>query len=367
MTLYYLGKAPLEGGADVDPRRRNLYGTDVISLGDHGAALDVGPLWRNHGNRLLAPVADPGLVDRVMRILRRDPAGVLIIGDHDLALPFLKTDLPFVFDPTDSATLNYLRRCFALAPSAPLKSANSLRLAFQFGLKELKILHRAKCFVTTGPADERFLSRLSPSAPILRIGNGTPLIKEPPLTPKHDGHTIGFHGGMTWEPNRETAKRLSGSIAQRIAQLPGPPIRIRIAGRPMPDQVQTRHGTNGVEIDGFVPDLKNWLSSLTIYVMPMFLGAGIKNKLIEAMAAGLPVLTNRRGAEALCTEGRRAIAIAEGEEKIAIAVRSLLGEPEELQRMRRDARDYAERHFNWAEHQQRFQNMTANLARERPF
>lgn len=354
MKILYLGRAPLEGEADLDPRRRNLYGDDVVTLGEDGADLNVGPLWHRPAGRWRGPVPDQGLVRRVCRALELEPTGILVIGDHSLALPFLRAGCRFIFDPTDSAALYHMRRIPALIIRSPLKALNSLRLGLYYGRAERALLHDAVGFVTTGPADEQFLRRLAPGAKILRIGNGTPFVRELPLTPIHDGRTIGFHGGMTWEPNREAADRLSGSIARFLAQSPGPPVRIRIAGRPMPEAVQARSGTNGVEVSGFVSDLRAWLSSLSLYVMPMALGAGIKNKLIEAMALGLPVLTNGRGAEALCAEGRQALAIAEGDRNFAAAIRSLLARPDELARMRHDARAYALRNFDWSPHRQAF-------------
>jgi glycosyltransferase involved in cell wall biosynthesis len=122
----------------------------------------------------------------------------------------------------------------------------------------------------------------------------------------------------------------------------------------VPAALQARNGIDSVEVCGFVDDIQAWLASLTLYVMPMYLGAGIKNKLIEAMAAGIPVLTNARGAEALPEEGRKAIAIASDDADIARATCALLAQPEELARMRRAGRAYALRHFDWADHRREF-------------
>lgn len=366
VRLYFLHADPILTSFDGDPRRRCLYGDDVVHLVEgHGAnranAVDIGPLWRGKRGWNGFRVAAPGLVERVREALRRDPEAVLVIGEHHLALPFLSADLPFVFDPTDSNALFYRRRILDIARKSPRKAANSLRLALHYAALERRILARTACFVTTGFADEAFLKSLAPSAHVCRIGNGTDLIHEPPVQPADDGRTIGFHGGMTWEPNRETAEHLAGPIAAALAGLPGPQLRIRLAGRPMPATVQACDGINGVEICGFVDDIRDWLASLTLYVMPMYLGAGVKNKLIEAMAAGIPVLTNARGAEALPAQARQAVAIAGSDAEIARATRALLARPEELARMRRDGRAYALRHFDWAHHRQAFHDELRRL------
>ena len=350
--IYFLHADRIMTSFDGDPRRRSLYGDDVIHLveghcTDRSDVVNVGPIWHKKRSWNGFRVAAPGLVSRVRDAVRHDPEAVLVIGHHHLALPFVSADIRWVFDPTDSHGLLYLRRIFDVARKSPLKAANSIRLALHYGALERKILSKTACFVTTGFADERFLRILAPSAHVYRIGNGTDLIHLPPVQPADDGQTIGFHGNMSWEPNRETAEHLAKPIATALASVLSPPLRIRLAGRPMPATVLARDGINGVEVCGFVEDLRGWLASLTLYVMPMYVGAGVKNKLIEAMAAGIPVLTNARGAEALPAEAREAVAIAGNDRDIALATRALLARPEELARLRRDGRAVALRYFDW--------------------
>ena len=367
MKTYFLNSAPLSTQSDKDPRRRNLYGKDVVFLGETSErpfedkrSIDIGPMWNGFSWQGF-PVADPELIERAKRQLSIHPDAVLVIGDHHLALPFCRSSVPFVFDPTDSNALFYKRRIGALARRSPLKAINSVRLAVYFRALERIILKHAACFITTGVADEAYLRTLASEANIFRVGNGTDLIDEPPIVPHGDGLTVGFHGGMTWEPNRYTAARLAGPIAAELAQLGGPSVRIRLAGRPIPENVASQDSVNGVEICGYVDDIRDWLRSLSLYVMPMYLGAGVKNKLIEAMAAGVPVLTNAMGAESLDPKGRRTIAIAEGDASIARTIQKLLASPVELDRMRTEARAYAKKHFNWAESRQSLANELARL------
>lgn len=367
--VYFLDSAPIYTKTDWDPRRRHLYGDDVVYLGTAApdrpteCTVNVGPLWRGRDWQRFA-LADRQLVERVRNVLSQDGRALLVIGEHHLALPFCDSGVPFAFDPIDSKALFYWRRIGPMLLSSPLRALNSLRLALHYRRLERRLLRESACFVTAGPADERYLKRLAPNAEVLRIDNGTEMIRLPPVDAANDGRTIGFHGNMTWQPNVETATRLSGPIAAALSRLPGPPLRIRLAGRPTPAQVQARDGINGVEVDGYVEDIRDWLGTLTLYVMPMYLGAGVKNKLIEAMAAGIPVLTNARGAEALPPEGRAAIAIAEGDAGIARTIRALLDRPEELARMRRAGRAYAERHFDWAQHRRQFHAELIRLRHE---
>lgn len=359
MRLYFLSDSPPLNGIDLDPRRSQLYGEDVVWLrpdkADDGTApagrsVSIGPFW---GKRKLwhqSRVAARDLGARVKAFRHAHPDGVLMVGCHELAIPLISEGVRFAFDPTDSASLYHLRRARVLWRSHPVKAGNSLRLYLHYRSLERTIAGAAAVFVTTGPADEAYLRKLEPSANVLRVGNGTALIDQPAIEPKDDGRTIGFHGGMTWEPNRTTAQRLAGPVATALCRSASPAIRIRIAGRPVPDTLATLNNRSGVEVDGFVEDLQEWMASLSLYVMPMYQGSGVKNKLIEALAAGLPVLTNPLGAEAIPSNERSCLEMAEDDNALIEAIPKLLANPSRLSAMRREGRRYAEQHFRWDDH-----------------
>jgi glycosyltransferase involved in cell wall biosynthesis len=72
-----------------------------------------------------------------------------------------------------------------------------------------------------------------------------------------------------------------------------------------------------VEIAGFVPDLAAEMDRAAVMAAPLRLGSGVRNKVIEAMAAGLPVVTTRIGAEGLAVEHERELLIADDPEEFA--------------------------------------------------
>lgn len=351
MRIYYLDLPP-NRPENLHLRRRFLYGDDVVLLSDAKGegVVDIGPVVQTKAGVLSAAVPCADLGDRVSRFLKQHGDGVLVVGSHRLAIAMIGAGVPFAFDPTDSNALFFRRRISPVLLKSPQKIANSVRLFLNYSRLERRILENSPCFVISGRADEAYLRRLCPEANILRIENGTELIEQPPVTPQDDGRTIGFHGYMPWEPNHTAADVLSGRIAAALSRTPGPPLRIRIGGRDVPDAIRARDGKNGVEMCGYIDDLRAWLASLSLYVMPMVLGGGVKNKLIEAMAAGVPVLTNRLGAESLPPACLGAIAIVKSEKDWAARIRKLLSHPDELSRMRREGRRQAAAHFSWRDH-----------------
>lgn len=366
MKIYYLDKDVPLLPQDLHLRRWHLYGPDIVLLTDRDGehSINVGPLWSASPGGWGQPAPHPDLAVRVASAMKQRGDGILMVGNHLLATALIKAGAKFAFDPTDSASLFYRRRISGALIGSPQKIVNSMRLFTQYRRHEQYILEHTPCFVISGRADEAWLRRLSPAANILRVENGTRLIRQPAVAPAHDGCTIGFHGYMAWEPNHAAADILTGSIARDLAKSPGPTVRIRIAGSDTPRRIQRRDGKNGVEICGFVSDLREWLSSLTLYVMPMVLGAGVKNKLIEALAAGVPVLTNERGAESLPEDCLSAVAIVKDEKDWSSSIRDLLSRPDELSRMRSEGRRSALAQFDWEEHRRKLHDELARLKGE---
>jgi glycosyltransferase involved in cell wall biosynthesis len=96
----------------------------------------------------------------------------------------------------------------------------------------------------------------------------------------------------------------------------------------------------------------------------MLQGSGVKNKLIEAMAAGLTIVTNSLGAEALPEEAKQSIVIADGEENIANAVVHLLNHPQESLELGNKARQVAEKYFRWETLSQKFMTEIEKVAQK---
>jgi glycosyltransferase involved in cell wall biosynthesis len=273
----------------------------------------------------------------------------VIIGDHALALIMIHVlSLPFIFDGIDSNALYFLRRARSLAMRDPLRALNSLAWWHTYRSVEGIIARHAALYVVPARADESSIRAACPNARVLTIPNGTHWIDQPPVEPYQHGQApmIAFHGGMTWEPNRASASYLATKVFPLVRRAI-PQAILRIAGGPVPSGFAALARQPGVEVAGFVPDIRRWLSSCSVYAMPMTQGSGVKNKLIEAMAAGLPVVTNSLGAEALPDSCRKAVVVADGHRKLARAIIELLRDPARCATLRVEARSAAEREFAW--------------------
>jgi glycosyltransferase involved in cell wall biosynthesis len=100
----------------------------------------------------------------------------------------------------------------------------------------------------------------------------------------------------------------------------------------------------------------------TVAAAPLLYGAGIQNKVLEAMACGTPVVATSQATAALAAEPGRDLLVAEGAPALARALLSLLDSPEERERMGRAGRAFVEEHHSWPGAAARFEALYAGEA-----
>jgi glycosyltransferase involved in cell wall biosynthesis len=160
--------------------------------------------------------------------------------------------------------------------------------------------------------------------------------------------TIVFTGGMDYPPNADAARYLIEEILPVVRHsVPG--AQLLIVGR-NPDPALVGAGRQpGVTVTGFVDDVRPYLERATVFAAPLRFGAGIQNKLLQAMAMEIPGVASPLAADGLRTEeGQRppVLVAAERQPFAEMIVQQL--------RRRRDrpepdaaARQYVQDHFVW--------------------
>jgi glycosyltransferase involved in cell wall biosynthesis len=100
-----------------------------------------------------------------------------------------------------------------------------------------------------------------------------------------------------------------------------------------------------VELRGFVEDVREPLSACAVFVCPILSGSGMRVKLLEAFAAGIPVVSTTVGAEGLA-EGGDTCLLADSPEQFATSVLRLFEDPEQAAHLAERARALVERKFD---------------------
>jgi glycosyltransferase involved in cell wall biosynthesis len=102
-----------------------------------------------------------------------------------------------------------------------------------------------------------------------------------------------------------------------------------------------------VIVTGTVPDVRPYLQQATIAVAPISYGAGIQNKVLEAMACGAPVIASPQACSALQIQPGRDMVLAEDVESFAQAILLLLDQPQQRAALGANGRCYVETHHSW--------------------
>jgi len=147
--------------------------------------------------------------------------------------------------------------------------------------------------VVVTEADAVAVRAIAPTARVSVVANGVVAGAAPAPLPV-GVPVIGFHGVFDSQANVDAARSLVTQILPQIRR-ELPETRVLLIGRRPPRSVRELVG-RGVELRGDVADVRSELERLTVHVDWMTSGAGIKNKVLEAMVAGRPVVTSPAGA-----------------------------------------------------------------------
>lgn len=181
----------------------------------------------------------------------------------------------------------------------------------------------------------------------LRIHAPAARIVEAPLSllPEHypaarlDGSPVlGIIGTGGWAPTARAVSRLVDRVWP-LVRARVPEARLHVAGRGTASMPSVRPPPPGVDAIGEVDSAPAFLTGLSAMLFPLSRGSGMKVKVLEALACGLPVVTTRCGAEGLLS--RDGIMVSEDDEVLASAAVELLTDD----RSRIQRGDLARRHF----------------------
>lgn len=161
-------------------------------------------------------------------------------------------------------------------------------------------------------------------------------------------NTLIFTGSMNYAPNVDAALFLINTILP-LVQRSIPDTQVLIVGHsPRPDLV-TAGQQPGVTVTGFVDDVRPYLERAALFVAPLRFGAGVQNKLLEAMAMEIPVVASPLAAEGLYTEegDLPPIQVADTAEQFAEIICQQLTERSKNPVIDAKARRFVEAHYVW--------------------
>jgi len=207
--------------------------------------------------------------------------------------------------------------------------------------------------ITMSEKDQALLSKNGlPFSKVRCLGNGVDLDRFRPGSRWADPRRVLFIGSCAHLPNVLAVDFLLREVWPRL-QAAGTTLHIIAGDRHSYylDRYQERVRLNlaqpGVELEGFVADVRPAYERATVVVAPLLCSAGTNIKIMEALAMGKAIVSTAAGINGLDLVPGTDVIVAQSGEQIALEILSLFENPERRQAIEREARLTAERQFDW--------------------
>jgi sugar transferase (PEP-CTERM/EpsH1 system associated) len=270
----------------------------------------------------------------------------------DLAFAHMFRMLPYlercegvrrVVDLGDSLAMN-LQRALAVKPLlARFAFQEERKRVARYEVRAMASAHES--WVITEPDRVDLLSR-APSARLEVVPNGIERRWGRSGLDGPKSETILFLGNLTVGHNVDAARYLAEEIWPLVLR-ERPSARLLLVGTPN-RSVQRLTARPGVRVEGFVPDLAPFLARARASVAPLRYGAGIQNKVLETMAAGLPAVVTPMVADPIGAEPGKEIVVGESPDDLAGEIVRLLSDERLARRIGEAGSLFVTTRFSWA-------------------
>ena len=267
----------------------------------------------------------------------------------------LFADLPNLITPYESHAL-YLQ---SAAAQGQLSAGLRLPIARRFERFMFAPYDRT---VVISAADKAALLALQPALQIEVIPNGIELARFRPQQVERDPHTLLFVGNYGYAPNQDAVRLLVERILPAVREAL-PAARLQLVGVNPPDWMREL-ASDHLEVIGKVPDVAPYLAQATVFVCPLRIGAGLKNKVLEALALGIPVVATPLSVAGIDVKNGRS-AIVAPVDRIAAATARLLKDETLRARLSVNGRDLIVNKYSWERAATSYEALYAEICRQR--
>jgi glycosyltransferase involved in cell wall biosynthesis len=165
---------------------------------------------------------------------------------------------------------------------------------------------------------------IAPDAGVAVVPNGIDVDEFRPPVPAAESPTVVFCGVMNYQPNARGVQWFVREVWPLVRRL-RPDAKFTVVGSHPTRAIQALSSAeNGVEVTGAVPRVQPYLWQAAIAVAPIFVAQGVQNKVLEALAAGLPVVATQAVIAGLQPSTRAGCTVADDPGAFAEAVTGLL-------------------------------------------
>ena len=230
-----------------------------------------------------------------------------------------------------------LRRAYA---------GRTARLMSEF---EQRAVREFDAHVVVSQRDEQRLRDLNPGARIFLIENGvdTAFYSDLGARAESEARRIVFVGSMDYHANIDGVVDFAREVWPRLRER-RPELVFTVVGKDPAPEVRELAKIAGIEVTGTVDDVRPFYREAIAAVVPLKVGGGSRLKILEAMAAGVPVVSTTLGAEGLGVRHDENILIADSNEELAEAIISLVESESQRRDLIEAGRALVSRRYDWS-------------------
>jgi polysaccharide biosynthesis protein PslH len=186
----------------------------------------------------------------------------------------------------------------------------------------------------------------------------------PPMDAVRDEATLVFCGSMAMDTNVDAVLHFYKDILP-LVWAKRPETRFLIVGRNPTRQVVKLSEDSRVTVTGLVEDVRPYLWKASVGVDPIRMAAGMQNKVIEGLAAGLPMVISPEANEGIHAPEGSAVLIGRTPDEFANRVLELLNDRPRAKAMARDGLSFVQSHWSWEHHFRSLEALFDTLLSER--
>jgi sugar transferase (PEP-CTERM/EpsH1 system associated) len=262
----------------------------------------------------------PDLTSVLNRVVERHPPDVVLAYCSGIAHAAMNAPLarvPLVLDLVDVDSEKWA--LYARRTRGPMRwiYRREARCLARF---EEEAARRASAVLVVNERERASLAARVPDANVVTVSNGIDVSSFWPAGPPADGARVVFCGVFNYRPNERGAVWFANEVWPEIkARRPGAVLTL-VGAHPTPRVLKLAERDRSIEVTGAVPDVRPWLWRSAVAVAPLAEARGLQNKVLEALAAGLPTVTTRVVADGLPDPVLAGCRVADAPEDFARAV-----------------------------------------------
>ena len=242
-----------------------------------------------------------------------------------------------------------LMRRYSEREPARLRRAYARRTARLTSEFEKRALREFDAHIVVSQRDAERLRNLNPDARIFVIENGvdTAFYSDPGARDESLARRIVFVGSMDYHANIDGALGFAREVWPRLRDR-HPELIFTIVGKDPAPEVRDLAQIPGIEVTGTVDDVRPFYCEAIAAVVPLNVGGGSRLKILEAMAAGVPVVSTALGAEGLDVQHDENIMIADTNEQLVEAIISVVENKARRNQLSAAGRALVSSRYDWS-------------------